>query len=395
MKSFSVDTYLSKNNKLIIYLWFIIPFVAAIFEVAKGSGSINNYLIFKQVFWHTYNEQHLYNLYPSEYLDKNHYGPLFSVIILPFALLPNYIGATLWCLCNVFVLFYAINELEITQKSKNLIFTISLIETLTSVQNMQFNPMLTGWIILAYVAVKKDKIVIATLLICLGTFVKIYGIVGLPFIFFTKDRIKFISYIFLWAVVLTLLPMIISSPEFILKTYKDWFLVLVEKNMQNITSYQNEGMTDISIMGLFKRITGFHHISNIYFLVPGAIFMILPLFRFSKNQNNVFQLTYLAQILIGLVIFSTSSESPTYVIAVTGFSIWYILDCNTRRKYKNMLLILLFVLTILSPTDLFPKYLKEQYVVKYSLKALPCVITWFLISYQLLFSKFKESVKYA
>jgi hypothetical protein len=43
------------------------------------------------------------------------------------------------------------------------------------------------------------------------------------------------------------------------------------------------------------------------------------------------------------------------------------------------MMILLFVLTILSPTDLFPRYLRNEFVVPYSLKALPCVIVYLKI----------------
>jgi hypothetical protein len=37
-------------------------------------------------------------------------------------------------------------------------------------------------------------------------------------------------------------------------------------------------------------------------------------------------------------------------------------------------LIFAIILTSLSATDLFPKFLYKEYVLKYSLKALPCVL---------------------
>lgn len=84
---------------------------------------------------------------------------------------------------NVSLLFYAVGKLPISFWGKNIILLISLIETLTSIQNLQFNPMLCSWIILSYVAIKNNHISLAAFLIVAATLIKIYGVVALPFIF--------------------------------------------------------------------------------------------------------------------------------------------------------------------------------------------------------------------
>jgi hypothetical protein len=392
MKVFSAKIFdINKKPNFITVLWFLVPFIALTIEAQKENIFINNYLIYKNVFWHTLHQEHLYSLYPNEYFDKNHYGPLFSILIAPFAILPNYIGLMLWGMVNIFILFYAVGKLPITFWGKNIILLLSLIETLTSTQNLQFNPMLCSWILLSYVAIKNSQLGLAAFLIVAGTFIKLYGVVGLPFIFFTKDYKKLIGYLILWSIILFCLPMFISSPEFIYQSYIDWFHVLVEKNSENINSYLNESMQDISVMGLFKRITGFYHLANFYFIIPAGIMMLLPLYRFSKWGNTNFQLTYLAQLLIGLVIFSTSAESPTYVISVVGFGIWYVLYAPKPPFAVYLLLTLLLILTIFSPTDLFPNIL-QRFVVKYALKALPCFFAWLYISYNLLFNSFDNNI---
>lgn len=384
-----------RSPNFVTLFWFLVPFVAVLIEINRGNAYINNYLIYKNVFWHTWHQQNLYSLYPTEYWDKNHYGPLFSIIIAPFALLPNFIGATLWAMFNVSILFYAIQKLPITYWGKNIILLISLIETLTSIQNLQFNPMLCSWIILTYVFIRENKLVVAALLIVAGVFIKLYGIVGLPFIFFTKDYKKIIAYLILWSVILFCIPMFISSPEFITQSYFDWYNCLIEKNIENISSYQNNAMTDISAMGFVKRVSGFYKIPNFYFTIPAGILLLLPLYRFSKWKKVNFQLSYLAQLLIGLVIFSTSAESPTYVIAVTGFGIWYVLFAPKPPQWLFILLIFVLVLTVFSPTDLFPETIREEYVIKYSLKALPCFVSWLLISFHLLFANFESNTPHA
>lgn len=382
---------LGRKPNFVVILWFLVPFVAVLLEINRGDAYINNYLIYKNVFWHTFHQQNLYSLYPAEYMDKNHYGPLFSILIAPFAFLPNFMGATLWAMLNVWILFYAVQKLPVSSWGKNIILLIGLIETLTAIQNLQFNPMLCSWILLTYVFIKEGKVGLAAMLIVAGTFIKLYGIVGIPFIFFSKDYKKLIGYLLLWAFIFFCLPMFISSPEFVSKSYFDWYQVLLEKNLENISSYQNTKMTDISAMGFVKRVSGYYSLPNFYFTLPASILMFLPLYRFSKWKEVKFQLTYLAQVLIGLVIFSTSAESPTYVIAVVGFGIWYVLFAPKPSKWMYFLLLFVLVLTVFSPTDLFPRYVREEFVIKYALKALPCFIAWLVISFQLLFANFEQN----
>lgn len=384
-----------RKPNFVTMLWFIAPFIAVLVLISRGDLHINNYLIFKNVFWHSVQEQHLYHLYPTEYSDKNHYGPFFSILIAPFALLPNYMGVTLWAMANAGILFYAIQKLPLTSWAKNVILLISLIETLTSIQNVQFNPMLCSWVILTYVFIKEEKLGLAAMLIVAGTLIKLYGIVGILFIFFTKNPKKLIAQLFLWGAVFFCLPMLISSPEFVLKSYVDWYHVLLEKNLQNVSSYQDMGMTDISAMGFVRRVSGMHHLSNLFFILPAGLLMLLPLVRISKWDEVSFQLSYLAQGLIGVVIFSTSAESPTYVIAVVGFAIWYVLYAPTHSKWMYFLLLFVLVFTVLSPTDIFPRYLRLEYVIRYSLKALPCFLAWLIITYQLLFSNFEKKSPHA
>ena len=381
----------SNKPNFVTILWFLVPIIAVILLISGGDSEINNYLIFKNVFWHTVHQQNLYSVYPEAYFDKNHYGPLFSIVIAPFAVLPNFIGATLWTMLNIWILFYAVHKLPISNWGKNIILLICLIETLTSVQNLQFNPMLCSWIILTYVFIKEGKLGLAAMLIVAGTFVKLYGIVGIPFIFFTKDYKKIFGYLVLWAILFFCLPMFISNPEFVVQSYFDWYQSLLNKNIENITSYQSGGMQDISVMGFVKRLSGFYNIPTMYFTIPAGILMLLPICRYSKWNLVKFQLTYLAQLLIGLVIFSTSAESPTYVIAVIGFGIWYVLSAPKPKKWMYVLLLFVLILTVFSPTDLFPKFLRDQYVVKYSLKAVPCFLSWLIISIQLIFAKFDQN----
>jgi len=373
-------------------IWFLFPMLACIAEISRGLGDINNFLIYKQVFWHTIEQKHLYLYYPSEYADVNHYGPLFSILIAPFALMPVFVGCFFWCLLNVAVLFYAIKKLPVTILQQRWILLIGVFELITSIHSVQFNPMLCGMIILSFTALEKEDVALSTFFIVAGTLIKIYSVVGLLFFLFTPHKKKFILYSAMWFVVLFCLPMLISSPAFIIDSYKNWFTVLIEKNGQNVVSSMNAGMQDISVMGMIRRIFGAYQMPNTLVIVPAGILMLLPLLRFNFWQNQSYRLHYLAILLIGLVIFSSSAESPTYVLAVIGYLIWHVQQPNNNRLPYKVLMGVVLLLTIFSPTDLFPRFIREQYVLRYSLKALPCFIAWLAVVYTLFKSQFNKKM---
>lgn len=344
----------------------------------------NNYLIFKYVYWHTVDLQNLYLNYP-EYLDSNHYGPVFSVLIAPFALLPDGFGPILWNVANVAMLLWGIYSLPISIKKRSVIAWICAHEALTALFSFQFNIALTGIILLSFSYLVKKKEIQSAFFIALGTLVKLYGIVGLAFFFFTKNKLKFILGGIAAFALLFALPMAISSPSFVIQSYGDWYHSLAHKNDLNasLTSFQ-----DISLMGMVRRITGDVTIPNMPFLLSGIILFGLPYLRTNQFKHIGFRLMLLASTLIFTVIFSSGSESPTYIIAFAGVAIWFTVQ-KQKKSWIIALFIFAFILTSLSPTDIFPPAVKE-FIRLYSLKALPCVIIWFVIVYQMMKEDFES-----
>jgi hypothetical protein len=374
------------NKKIVLPVPVLIWFALAIFGFASEilRGSINNYYIFKGVFWHSYEQVNLYAKYPNEYFDVNHYGPFFSVIIAPFALLPNAVGCSLWGLLNAYILYYAIMKLPFNHKGKMLILLLSALEMATSLHNVQANPMVCSWLIFAFVLTEKKKDFWATAFIAAGFLMKIYGIVGLLFFVFSKKKFTFSWSFIFWMVVFFVLPMAISSPSFVIQSYQDWYYNIAEKNGENLVSL----MQNISVMGMLQRIFQIKNDINFYVLAPAGILILLPLLRFSQYKYFLFRLTYLCILLITIVVFSTGAESATFVIAFVGVAIAFV--AYPKNKLTIGLLIFALLLTSLSPTDLFPRYIREHFIRPYSLKALPCFIIWLLLIVQLFIINFRK-----
>lgn len=377
-----VFTFLLKKE-CVIAIYLLLAVVAGFKQYHHHS--YNNYLIFKYVYWHTADLQNLYSNYP-EYLDSNHYGPVFSVFIAPFALLPDGLGCILWNIANVCILLWGIYSLPISLKKRTIIAWICAHEALTALFSFQFNIALTGIILLSFSYLIKKKEIQSAFFIAFGTLVKLYGIVGLAFFFFTKNKLKFILGSFIAFALLFAVPMMISSPAFVIQSYSDWYHSLAHKNELNasLTSFQ-----DISLMGIVRRATGNINIPNMPFLLGGLILFGLPYTRINQYKYLGFRLMLLASTLIFTVIFSSGSESPTYIIAFAGVAVWFMVQQNPKKGWIIALFIFAFVLTSLSPTDIFPRAVKE-FIRLYSLKALPCVIIWLTIIYQMMKEDFKS-----
>ena len=356
------------DSRTLLGLWLLLPLVAGLMKISK----CNNFLIFKYVFWHTWNGTPLYEAYPNEYWDVNHYGPLFSLVIAPFAVVPHPLGLIMWEIMLSLALFVAIRRMSLPYGNQLFILWFCAHELLTALFMSQFNIAIAAIIIVAYCCIERGKDHWATLLIVVGTLVKLYGIVGLAFFFFSRHKLKFILSFVGWSCLLFVLPMLISSPEYIVEQYKEWYICLTEKNAENIVS----GGQNISLLGMVRKTSGLSDYSDLWLILPGMALFSLPYLRLRQYANEAFRYAFLASVLLFVVLFSTGSESSSYIIALVGASIWYVTSPWRRSRLDLALMIFAFILTSMSPSDLFPAFIRKTYVQPYALKALPCVLIW-------------------
>ncbi|WP_326983415.1 glycosyltransferase family 87 protein [Chryseobacterium sp. MYb264] len=374
------------NPKYIFGVYLIIAVVTALSKFSRGYQAINNYMIFKNVFFNTIDEKNLYLQYPERYFDMNHYGVFFSLLIAPFALMPDWLGISLWNIANTAVFLYAIHKLPFSDPKKAIFALLCLQEYITAAISLQFNIALVGLLMLSATYIYERKEVKSASAIVVGIFVKLYGIVGLSQFFFIKNKMKFILSGVVIAILCLIIPMAYSTPQFVIQSYADWSHSLISKNNDNQVL---GNMQDISLMGFVRRILGDASISNLTFLAFGVPLFALPYIRIKQYKHYAFQLMILASTLLFLVLFSSGSESPTYIIAVAGVMIWFTLQ-KEKTPFILALLIFVIILTCFSPSDLFPKFIKKNYIIKYSLKAVPCIIVWLRVIYELLTKDFDK-----
>ncbi|MBW4770723.1 glycosyltransferase family 87 protein [Prevotella jejuni] len=374
IKQFLTLPFLS-DRRVLLGIWTLLSLVGML----KLHRSHNNFLIFKGVYWHTVNGTSLYAAYPSEYSDVNHYGPLFSLIIAPFALLPEWAGMLLWLLFLSGWLFAAIYWSGLRKSQQVYIYWFCGFTLLTALFMQQFNIAIAAIILSSFFLIEKEHEGWAAFFIVLGTLVKLYGIVGLAFFLFSRHKLRLTLWLAVWSVILFLAPMAISSPDYIIGQYHEWFTCLVEKNTHNLNSFAQ----NISLLGFVRRTTGHADYSDLWLIIPGMALFALPYLRFSQYKNLAFRETILASVLLFVILFSTGSEASGYVIALLGVCIWYTAAPWKRGKWAIALMVFVFILSGMGNCDLIPKTIRHDYIQTYALRALPISIVWLWLCYEL------------
>lgn len=339
----------------------------------------NNYVIFKQSFFHLIHKQDLYAAYRNEYWDPYKYSPAFALFFGGLSVLPDAIGLFLWNFLNTFILFIAIYKLpKIDVKYKSLMLLTVCIENLTALQNSQSNALIVGLLILAFCMLEKENYLLATLFISITIFTKLFGIfASILFIFYSK-KARLVLYMLGWCALFSTIPVLFVGFDQLVFLYQSWFRVLANDHSANY---------GYSVLGWLQ--TWFKLEPNkLLTLATGFILLLLPLLKTKKYKDYSFRLSLLASVLIWMVIFNHRAESPTFIIAITGVVIWFY--GQAPKKENIVLLILAIVFTCLSPTDLFPKYIRQNFLEVYVIKAVPCILIWFKITYDLLFDKIKN-----
>ena len=367
------------NKPIAISLWFGLSLIGVVLELLKSTG--NNYLIYKGVIRHTLQLKNLYLDYPAEYAEANLYGPIFSLVIAPFSLLPDWMGIVLWVMFNTVLLYVAIRNLPLQEKWQNAILIFSAHEMMISAEWMQTNALICACILFGFIFINRNKEIWALFFILLATFIKLYGIVGFAFFFFSRNKLKFLAWAIIWSIVFFTAPMIISTQSFIIQSYSDWLHRLQLKDVKNTQLNIHNDFQDISVMGMLRRIFHLTTLKNYLVSIPAVMLFATQYLPISYYKDLRYRLYLLCSVLITMIIFTTSSESPTYIIAFPAICFWYVLQ--PKSSWVTGFFVFALLLTSFSYSDIFTPYLRDNIIRPFALKALPSFILWLILLWQI------------
>lgn len=375
------------NLKILILFYIGITVIVSVAEIAKGPKDFggryyphyNNYLIFSRSFYHLVKGEDLYSPFPKEHWDLFKYSPTFALLMGFFAIFPEHLGLIFWNLLNSLLPFFAIKSIKfIDDKRKAYILWFILVDIVTSMQNSQSNGLVAGLLILTFVFFEKGKVHLSAISFILSLFVKPIGFVSFFLFLLYRKKISFLLFSFLFGILFFLLPLPLVSYSHLYFLYRSWMNLL----MKDYSLYEG-----LSVFGILKNWFGLTFPKHLV-LLSGIILFLLPFLRVKLFKDIKFRTLLLSSSLIWAVIFNHKAESPTFIIATCGASIWYFLK---KGGLGNLLLfVFYFLLTSISSTDVTPFFLKEKIIKPYLLKAFPSILVWIKIQTELLFLEFQS-----
>lgn len=375
------DRRIWKDSRFILGLYILIGLIAGVQRYMLGADRYNNFTIFQHSVFHFFGHLNPYPAYPAEYNDVFLYNPTFIILFIPFAYLPTFIGVVLWAVCTTVVYFFGVNTLPLSPKSRVFLFYLIIPELLTSLANLQTNPLIAAFIVLSFTLLEKQQDAKASIFPPLSFFIKGYGAIAGVFFLLKNPKPKVFAYLSLSFLILGTLPLIFYTWEEFILLYQQWFVSLRDDYSIN---------TGLSLMGIIRGLI-YSDASIPFIQAVGVLCFLATLSSVMYRKNyEVVKFQFLAYVMIWVIIFNQAAESPTYIIAATGAFVWYLQSHKTRLDIS--LFVLFMILTVFSSSDFCPKYIHETFIVPYSLKALPCVLIWLKLQWDLI-TKSKNSLE--
>lgn len=282
--------------------------------------------------------------------DKYLYGPVFSVLFTPLAILPSWLGAFLWNLLNFILFYYSIKRLpesKFNDKSKTFFYWFLFPIALTDLFYFQCNLLVTSCFILAYSLLEKNKAQTGLIILLFSGFSKIYGLTQLGTLLFYSNKKRNLLFTVILSATLFLFPIILIPISELIAYYQSWFTAISARHnpLEFEVIYRL-----IYFIGIHEIV---HYILHIQ-IVTVLIICIFTILNYKKFSNINFRTRVIGIVMGWVILFSTTAEKHTYIVAMAGMLLWYITENKTL--FKQVLIWSNFFIIILVPIDaIIPK----------------------------------------
>jgi hypothetical protein len=369
-------------NRISARSWLLALYIVTIIVVAIGKayghrGPDNNFLVFRWSFLNLAAGHDMYAAQPQHHADLYKYSPSFAVLFAPFALMPFSISLALWDALNALLLFYAVDRL-LPRREAAIVLALIYLEVLRSMQRSQSNSLVTGLVILAFLAFEQRQQLRAAVAIAVGAAVKIFPLAALALAIVHPRRMRFALWMALAMAIVLALPLLVVSPAALAAQYQSWRMVEAVDAL-SVGGGGGGGLYG-GVMQQLRLIFGVSW-PNWPVQLGGTVLLMLPLARWRNWENAAFRLRFLCALLVYMVIFNHQSESPSFVIAVTGIAIWF--ATTPRTWWHTTVMVLTIVVVSISSTDITPKSWQRDFFVHYRLKTIPCTLAWITMLWEL------------
>jgi hypothetical protein len=246
----------------------------------------------------------------------------------------------------------------------------------------------TALVILAFLAFEERKPLGATISIAIGAAVKIFPLAALALAIFYPRRVRFALLMVAAMTIVLALPLLVVSPAELAAQYHSWRAVEAVDAL-SVGGGGGGGLYG-GVMQQLRLIFGVSW-PNWPVQLAGTVLLMSTLARWRNWSDASFRLRFLCSLLVYMVIFNHQSESPSFVIAVTGIAIWFVV--TPRTWWHTTVLVLTILIVSISSTDITPKSWQRDIFVRYRLKTIPCTIAWLTMIWELFAFRRPESGK--
>ncbi len=332
----------------------------------------NTFSIYRNSVYHFFDKLPLYDAYPQEYSGYFFYNPTFSLLFIPFAYLPIPVGILAWGAALMVSFYYGLRLLPIQRDKMIFVYFFSLVSLVTAIQHFDTAPMVAAGIFATFVYVERQDYFRASFFPTIGFFVKGYAAIGACFMLMRRFKRRVYVYVLLMFSFFLILPLVRYSPNELYQIYQMWGSTYETGRGANM---------GISVMGFFNSFGITVPVITIQILAAILLILTMVIVSLRKTYPKL-KFHFLSYILIWVVIFNHLADASTYVIAMPGVAIWYIL--SKRSWVEKIVLILTFVLTVLASSELFPSYLRENYIFPYALQVVGPALVFMMLQYELI-----------
>ena len=361
----ALKEFFSKQRN-VYFFGLLIAIIATSLEVARGRAE-NFYTFYYSTiaFWgtdlQTISQWGGGNPYSEGYCSMFRsflYTPVFSFFFTPFTWLPMKVAAFVWNILHYSLFFVAIMMLPAklfeksnmptvnisTERIKAFMFLLLLLEA--SVFPFQYNIAMAYLFVFAYILLEKDKPVWAVMLIMLSATTKIYGIFQLGLLFCYKKTWRNLGLAVLFGIGFALLPAFSTGIDGLIPYYGDWVGAITKHNYHDFTP------TSFIAVRPFRE---FFMEYRFWLQVPSlAVLAVLFFMKHKCWYNFKFRTQVLGLLMAWICIFGDATEAHTYIIAFTGYMLWYSTQEVHTRLDKTLYWVNWFLFSVTPVDILFP-----------------------------------------
>ncbi len=333
-------------------------------------GHVDNFLTFRGGWTHLRDGVNAYAAYPP--LDYFKYSPTFALLMAPFAALPPWLGVLLFDAANVALFCVAVRRLFPDARAAAAALALLFFEVLRTTQNTQVNAALAALMVLTFLALEGGRQARGALALAAGTLIKVFPLAAAACALPHRRRVRFFLLLGAASAALLLAPLLVTPPETLLRQYR-WWTGLMASDVANSRLDSVMALANVLVPGNWP---------NWPVQVAGTLLVLLPLaVHRDRWADAAFRRRMLAALLAYVVLFNHRTESPTFVVGMTGVVLWY-LDAR-RRWWHHAIMGFAWVVVSLS-SEVLPAGVLGACCRPWHYKILPILVAWVAMLWELL-----------